>query len=93
MFWFWKSYLVLVHTSKLCAFLTFKPFLAGEINAAKQSELNILTDEVDCVQAWLLSLETEKGFLRFSFYKLWNALSNVLQLHANTIRVAQVEAE
>ncbi len=32
---------------------------------AKQSELNILTDEVDCVQAWLLSLETEKVFCVF----------------------------
>jgi hypothetical protein len=48
--------------SYVCACLTFKPFLAGEINAAKQSELNILTDEVDCVQAWLLSLEREKVF-------------------------------
>jgi hypothetical protein len=54
--------------SYVCACLTFKPFLAGEINAAKQSELNILIDEVDSVQSWLLSLEKRKGFLRFSFY-------------------------
>lgn len=52
-------------TSKLCACLTFKPFLAGEINAAKQSELNILTDEVACVQVWLMSLEREKVFCVF----------------------------
>ena len=39
---------------------------AEEISAAKQSELNLLTDEVDRAQARLMSLEREKVYFLFA---------------------------
>jgi hypothetical protein len=58
-----------------------------EISAAKQSELNLLTDEVDRAQSRLLSLEREKVYSIFHAYGIF---VSVMQLQGNSVRVAEV---